>query len=124
MSYIQIEIGGRLRGLKFNRGAYVIFTQSVDFEFFVATYAYGFVYAGLMGNCYVKREDPDFTFEQVCEWVDALPIEVLQGVQKVFESTTDFLNAVKVAEAETTAVEKKNKQSKAALKASKSPVAI
>lgn len=38
----------------------------------VSSTIYATFYAGLMGNCKVKSEEPDFNFEDVCDWVDKL----------------------------------------------------
>lgn len=70
MNYIQVNIGGKDRGLKFNQLALEEYTKNVGLS--TATAIYATFYAGLMGNCYVKQEDPDFTFEQVCDWVDKM----------------------------------------------------
>jgi hypothetical protein len=71
MSYLQIEIGSKLRGVKFNQLAIEIIGTYNNTE--TATgFLYAMVYGGLMGNTYVKREDLDYTFEQVCDWVDAM----------------------------------------------------
>ena len=69
MSYIQIEIGGKLRGLKFNQLAIEIISQYNDSQT-QSGFLYSMVYGGLRGNTYVKREEPDYTFEEVCDWVD------------------------------------------------------
>lgn len=90
MSYIQVEIGGKQRGLKFNQMAVITMTKYLDFENLAATYGYALVYAGLVANCYVKREEPDFTFEQVCDWVETLTPEKLVEIRDVFESTQTF----------------------------------
>ena len=70
MSYIQIEIGGKLRGLKFNQLSLEEYTKNVGTG--TATAIYATFYAGLVGNCYVKQEEPDFTFEDVTNWVDEI----------------------------------------------------
>ena len=70
MSYVQIEIGGKLRGLKFNQLSLEEYTKHVGTGNASAIYAT--FYAGLVGNCYVKQEEPDFTFEEVTEWVDKI----------------------------------------------------
>jgi hypothetical protein len=70
MSYIQIEIGGKQRGLKFNQLSLETYTKNVGNE--VSTAIYATFYAGLIGNCYAKQEEPDFTFEDVTDWVDKL----------------------------------------------------
>ena len=70
MSYIQIEIGGKPRGLKFNQLAIEVLTTHNDGT--NSALVYGMIYGGLRGNSYVKREEPDYTFEQVCDWIDGL----------------------------------------------------
>jgi len=74
--YIQIDILGKMRGLKFGMIAVQQITQeaqrlgkylgpSVYFAMVAVI-----VYWGLYNNCHVKREDPDFTFEDVSDYVD------------------------------------------------------
>ena len=74
--YIQMDVLGRRRGLKFGMlAAQQIMLQahklnatlgnSIDLALVPAI-----IYWGLWNNCYNKQEDPDFTFEQVSEWVD------------------------------------------------------
>ena len=74
--YIQVEILGRKRGIKFGMIAVQQITLeaqklgkvlgvSLDFAMVPVI-----VYWGLYNNCYVKREDPDFTFEDVSDFVD------------------------------------------------------
>jgi len=94
MSYIQIEIGGKLRGLKFNQMAAVIIGQKVDIDNYQATAGYAMIWVGLKANCYVKGEEADFTFEQVCDWVDEVPQEVLLKVITAFQETQLYKNAV------------------------------
>ena len=71
MSYLQIEIGGKQRGLKFNQLAIEIMSQYNDTGTNTG-FLYAMIYGGLRGNTYVKREEPDYTFENVCDWVDEL----------------------------------------------------
>jgi hypothetical protein len=74
--YIQIDILGKMRGLKFGMIAVEQITRdaqrlgkylgpSVDFAMVAVI-----VYWGMYNNCHVKREDPDFTFEDVSDYVD------------------------------------------------------
>lgn len=72
MSYIQIELGGKLRGLKFNQISLEVYTKNLNHEALVTSAIYATFFAGLIGNCTVKREEPDFTYEDVCNWVDNL----------------------------------------------------
>lgn len=95
MSYIQIEIGGKLRGLKFNQGAIISMATILDRipeEDKISFGAYALIYAGLKGNCIVKGEEIDFTFEQVSDWVDALSPDVINKVSETFNETQKFRN--------------------------------
>jgi hypothetical protein len=110
MSYIQMKIGGEPRGLKFNQMAVVTMTKYLDFENVPATYGYALVYSGLVASCYVKREEPNFTFEQVCDWVDELSIEELTQIRDKFEETQAFKNLINGSTEEQT--KKKQKSTK------------
>ena len=74
--YIAVNILGRIRGLKFGMIAVQQINQdaqklghklgaSVDLAMVPVI-----VYWGLFNNGYVKRDDPDFTFEDVADFVD------------------------------------------------------
>ena len=74
--YIQVNILGKMRGVKFGMIAVQQITMeaqklgkilgaSLDFAMVPVI-----VYWGLYNNCYVKREEPDFTFEDVSDFVD------------------------------------------------------
>lgn len=101
MSYIQVTIGGKPRGLKFNQMAVLTMTQYLDYNNMAATYGYALVYSGLIANCYVKREEPDFTFEQVCDWADELTVDDLTKIRECFESTQTFKTLTKAGEEQT-----------------------
>ena len=90
MSYCKINIGGKERGLKFNQGAIIIMSQTVNPAYYTATINYATVYGGLMGNCIVKREEPDFTFEEVTEWVDAMSKEDLAIVDEALNQAEAY----------------------------------
>lgn len=75
--YIQTDILGRKRGLKF--GMIAIQQITLDAKRLGAVLGNEIdmalvpviIYWGLYNNCYIKREDPDFSFEDVCDFVDA-----------------------------------------------------
>ena len=102
-NYIQIEIGGKLRGWKVNQLTLEIWSNKTSAEFSNSSSNYAAVYAGLVSNCYVKSEEPDFTFEDVCDWVEEMnnnnDLTVLELIKKTFEesqayiATLDRLNA-------------------------------
>lgn len=89
MSYIQIEIGGKLRGLKFNKMAQLELESRIKPGNLISG-VYALIYAGLIANCYVKNEEPDFTFEDACDWTDELSDETLLKVQAAFQETEAY----------------------------------
>ena len=95
--YIKANIGGKDRGLKFNQMSLEIFSANIDMSAPKASSIYATFYAGLVGNCYAKRDEPDFTFEDVVNWVDELYEKDKKTIEKVcnaWEETNDF-NAAK-----------------------------
>lgn len=91
MSYIQLNLGGKLRGLKFNNLALEVFTKNTDYETTQAD-LYACIYAGLKGNAYVKREEVDFSFETVCDWCDEADQQELVKAYNEFTETSAFKN--------------------------------
>lgn len=99
MSYLQMELGGKLRGLKFNQLAIEILSQHND-NTTSTGFMYAMVYGGLRGNSYVKREEPDYTFEDVCDWCDAMPNkdENIIKISSVLTETQIWKDLVKLGE--------------------------
>ena len=99
MSYLQLELGGKLRGLKFNQLAIEIISTYNDNKT-QSAFMYAMVYGGLMGNSYVKREEPDYTFEDVCDWVDVMEnkSEMIAKVTEALTSTQVWKTLVKAGE--------------------------
>lgn len=89
-NYIQIDIGGKLRGLKFNQLSLEVYTKNVNYEQPNASAIYATFYAGLIGNCYVKKEEPDFTFEQVTDWVDEVGKNDIEKVCNLWAETNIY----------------------------------
>lgn len=91
MSYIKITTpDGKERGLKFNQMAILIMQEKTDPSQPIATGAYALIYAGLKADCYVKQIECDFTFEQVCDWVDVLPDTEMNKIQAAFQETDTY----------------------------------
>lgn len=111
MSYIKIEFGGKERGLKFNQLAIEIMSSFYDSSTNSSS-IYGMFYGGLRGNSFVKREEPDYTFEDVCEWVDKLYAEkkadLIKQVTDVLMETELYKSLIDSPATE----EKKSKQTK------------
>ena len=85
MSYTTINLNGKERGLKFNQLAIEIIAQYNDTNTNTG-FLYAMIYGGLRGNTYVKREEADYTFEEVCDWIDAMPEK-----EDLFNSSTGQL---------------------------------
>jgi len=88
--YIQIGLGGKNRGLKFGNRALLNLMEKhqikegIKFSFELLV---DLVYFGLLNNCLVKKEDPDFALEDVENWVDDLPQKDLMQVFEVFQKS-------------------------------------
>lgn len=91
MSYTQIQLGplkdgvpgSNTRGLKFNQLAIELFSQLRGEG--TTTMYYAAIYGGMRGNTYAKREEPDYTFGDVIDWIDAMPKEVkIPLIESVF----------------------------------------
>lgn len=95
MSYIQIEIGGKLRGLKFDQGALIEFKLKAKDSENPMFLAYSLVWAGLVSNAFRKGEDFEHSFEEVCDWADKLSEDNIQKILDAFQSTQSFLPVVK-----------------------------
>lgn len=114
MSYIQITIGplkkdkdgidisgSNVRGLKFNNYAIEIMSpyQRTGSTF---SFVYALFFGGLMGNSYAKREEPDYTFDEVIDWVDAMPKETktqtIESVTNVLTETQLYKDLIATAE--------------------------
>ncbi len=94
MSYIQIEIGGKLRGLKFNQMSDVEYQIKVGKSTNPIAHTYALIWAGLIANCFIKSEEPDFTFEDVCEWCATVKDEDFLKVKDAYFSTKAFLKDI------------------------------
>lgn len=90
MSYIQIEIGGKLRGLKFDQGALIEFKLKAKDSENPMFLAYALVWAGLVSNAFRKGEDFIHTFEDVCDWADKLNKDDIEKISSAFKSTQTF----------------------------------
>lgn len=90
MSYIQINLGGKARGLKFNQLAIEIISVHNDTQT-SSGFLYAMIYGGLKGNSYVKREEADYTFEDVCDWVD-----VMENKEEVITNVTACLTETQI----------------------------
>lgn len=97
--YIQADILGKTRGLKFGSlAAENILPELAQLGVITGgNYSSAMlsvvIYWGLYNNCFVKRQEMDFTFEQVCDWVDEnwtneAVHPMIQDIVKAWEDST------------------------------------
>lgn len=88
--YISIKLGGENRGIKFgNRALLDIMakhqvSEGLKFSFDLVV---DIVYFGLVNCCMIKKENVDFTEEQVTEWVDDLAMPLLLDIFNTFKKS-------------------------------------
>lgn len=89
--YIQISLGGKLRGIKFGMLAIegIISDYTKQNNPSETKSAYDLVYHGLINNCEAKRMEPDFSYEDVMDWVDELAATE-QGQSELVRVTEAF----------------------------------
>lgn len=117
--YIQAEVLGRRRGLKFG----MLAAQQIMLQAQRLNKTFGseldlvlvpvIVYWGLWNNCYNKQEDPDFTFEEVSEWVDENvgQVELLGDIVKCFYQSKVVAASIERMQGEAKEDEKKSSTS-------------
>lgn len=98
-NYISLEIGGKKRGLPFKAGTlrrigemtgddpYNFFSQLGDNLSGQLKQVAVIIYNSLLANAATKKEEPDFTLEDVQGWVDEMDMEEITLV------ATTFVNA-------------------------------
>jgi hypothetical protein len=91
--YIQLELGGKQRGVKF--GNYALMEYSKINNTDVAEFneanpiklCADLVYCGLKNNCFIKKEIEDFTQDDVLAWVDDMPMTQITDIIQCFEAS-------------------------------------
>lgn len=98
MSRIEINIGGKIRGWKANQLTVELFSKFVKQDGIEITSLYAAVYSGLMADLYVNRAEPDFTFADVCDWVDAIyegkDLSIISAVNDAFEDSAAYISTM------------------------------
>jgi hypothetical protein len=91
--YIQLELGGKKRGIKLGNYALMEYskingTGVVEFnDENPIKLCTDLIYCGLKNNAYIKKEIFDFTLDDVILWVDDMPIEQINDVIDLFQSS-------------------------------------
>jgi hypothetical protein len=110
--YIEIEILGRKRGLKFGAlafekiGGALAFVEQAGDGFYNLKFIVDIVHAGLLNNCYRKNELPDFKYEDVFDFIednagDESFVASLTDVMKEFEQSKPIQTVLEQAEQKT-----------------------
>ncbi len=94
MNYIQIKIGGKLRGLKFNQFTDVEYQVKLGKQTNPVAHTYSMVWAALVSNCIVKCEEVDFTFEDVCDWCEKVSESDFKLILETWKKTKEFLKDI------------------------------
>jgi hypothetical protein len=101
-NYLQVQLGGEKRGLKFNLGTLRhigAITGQDPFAFAINIKEYSnfiedlgtIIYAGLLSNCDSKKVAPDFSQEDARRWADEL-----DNMSEALSIIAAFHNAFKV----------------------------
>lgn len=86
--YIECEIGGMQRPIKFGMGAWKIFTEATGKrldqmgEINWIEFSGAIIYAGLMQAALVSGRERDFNLNQVYDWLDDMPDETYKAIMK------------------------------------------
>jgi|GEM_PF-3313361 hypothetical protein len=103
--YIEIEISGRKTGLKFNMYAIERMGEIKGVPVSGVRYITALVYGGILGNAYAKQVEPEFTFEDVLEWVDensggAFEGSILEKIKDTFINSNVYQHTINRANGE------------------------
>lgn len=112
--YIQLELGGKKRGVKF--GNYALMEYSKLNGTGVAEFnetnpiklCADLVYCGLKNNCFIKKEIEDFNQDDVLAWVDDMPMSQISEIIQVFEASVKISQGIADTQA---AIDKSSKPS-------------
>ena len=106
-NYLSLELGGKARGLKFNIGTLRCLEQATGADPLnfkaesdklsdLLPYAEKILYAALLSNCLSKKEAPDFSAEDVTEWLNDLDVwtitDVITRFNGIFSSNKPSVN--------------------------------
>jgi hypothetical protein len=101
---IKLKIGGKERSLKFNMRAIETFAEIKNNSQGSISSSVTLIYAGLMGWHYAKQVEPDFSFEDVTDWVEELifsgQTESIAAADKCFSDSRAFKYFSEQVEAE------------------------
>lgn len=86
--YIEVDMGGKVRPIKFGMGAWKIFTEVTGLpldklgEVDAMTFPVAIIYAGCKQAALSKNEPVDFNQANVCDWIDEMPQETFNEISR------------------------------------------
>jgi len=88
--YMSADVLGKTRGIKFGMIAIQQIMTKIESGMPEVAILYELLYWGLWNNCYVKKEVPDFSFEEVCDYVDAniSDVKLWESLSECFRSSS------------------------------------
>jgi len=86
--YIEVEMGGKVRPIKFGMGAWKIFTEVTGLpldrlgEVDTVTFPAAIIYAGAKQAALANNEAVDFNLANVYDWIDEMPQDTFNSIAK------------------------------------------
>lgn len=101
--YTQIAVGDKLRGFKWGKYAFEKYMRMLNLKpeedvtgilnsKLNAEHSAIILYCGLSMNCFIKQQEPDFSFEDCVEWDELLPAEEQAKINEAVEQCAWFKN--------------------------------
>lgn len=91
--YIEVEMGGKVRPIKFGMGAWKIFTEVTGLpldrlgEVDTVTFPAAIIYAGCKQAALGLNEPIDFNLANVYDWIDVMPQERFNEIAKTLSES-------------------------------------
>lgn len=92
MSYIQVTINGQLRNLRYSNATNIEITQKMAGIKNTLIIGNIVLWAGLYIACIIDEQPIDFTFKDVCDWVDNEKISVddMKKIDACYKESINF----------------------------------
>lgn len=90
MSYIQVEIGGKMRNLRYGNATDIEIREKMIGVKNQIILGYIVIWAGLYIAAIVDDLPIDFTFKDVCDWAEKMKPEDVLKITECYKKTLDF----------------------------------
>lgn len=91
--YMEVELGGKIRPLKFGMGAWKIFTEVTELpleklgEVDMMSFPAIIIYAGAKQAALAKNKEIDFNLAMVYDWIDEISEDTFRDISKCLASS-------------------------------------